>query len=533
MAGQGLIWASVGQGIANSGSTVGSFLLRAQEREADRDYRDKLEQDRREYRAEQDALYKRTAAQQMEGRAGAGKDQGVQIEDLAPGGRAANMAANTLGYSEDDYNKFYKANKTGDLSEFARPIGKTLDDTYGVQTVTEVPQALKEEFALKRKELGRLQEVYALKKDYKEVMQGRQAGFEIDVGQGVLGGTIPLDKGAGAVGASQGKPVYDVKDGTAINQYTGKNEATAVGGSMITENLAKASEATAKAGGINFKTGVGQGVLAGTTPLGTGAGAVAASEGKPVYDVKDGTAINQYSGSNSATAVGGSMISENLAQAGEAAAKGTKATADAGLVNFKTGVGQGVLSGATKMGIGSGAVAAAEGKPIINIEGGEKYNQYLGESSTTPLGRSQIDENKAQAGQAGALARKYGKDIEKIDAEIKGGSLSDKSTEKLSTVINASNATIKSLIDNGKGSTKESQAAWQKSMDDAVAVRDQALALQRGALEAKKPPPAPAPVPKGVVPAGSLPEPKSAADLAKLKSGTRYKAPDGSIRTKG
>ena len=451
MAGQGLIWASVGQGIANSGSTVGSFLMRAQEREAERAYRDTLEQERRDFRAEQNALYKRTAEQQMEGRAGTGKDPGIQPADLQPGGRYASMAAGQLEMTENQLADVQKYRKTGDLSKYAKQIGTTLDDTYGEQAVTEVPQALRDEFKLKAKALSQLEESYALKGTYDDVMKGRSIGFKIDMGQAA----------------------YDQPD--------------------------KAGRA-------------GQ--------------AVSVSEGKPLYDVKDGTQFNQYSGKNEATAVGGSMITENLAQAGEATAKGTKATAEAGLVNFKTGVGQGVLSGATKMGLGSGSVAAAEGKPIINIEGGEQYNQYLGDSKTTPLGKSQIDENRAQAGQAGALARKYGKDIEKIDAEIKGGSLSDKSTEKLSTVINASNATIKSLIDNGKGSTKDSQAAWQKSMDDAVAVRDQALALQRGALEAKKPPPAPAP-------AGSLPEPKSAADLAKIKRGTLYKAPDGSIRTKG
>lgn len=444
MAGQGLIWASVGQGIANSGSTVGSFLMRAQEREAERAYRDTLEQERRDFRAEQNALYKRTAEQQMEGRAGTGKDPGIQPADLQPGGRYASMAAGQLEMTENQLADVQKYRKTGDLSKYAKQIGTTLDDTYGEQAVTEVPQALRDEFKLKAKALSQLEESYALKGTYDDVMKGRSIGFKIDMGQAAYDQPDKAGRAGQAVSVSEGKPLYDVKDGTQFNQYSGKNEATAVGGSMISENLAKASEATAKAGGINFKTGVGQGVL----------------------------------------------------------------------------------SGATKMGLGSGSVAAAEGKPIINIEGGEQYNQYLGDSKTTPLGKSQIDENRAQAGQAGALARKYGKDIEKIDAEIKGGSLSDKSTEKLSTVINASNATIKSLIDNGKGSTKDSQAAWQKSMDDAVAVRDQALALQRGALEAKKPPPAPAP-------AGSLPEPKSAADLAKIKRGTLYKAPDGSIRTKG
>ena len=377
MAGEGLIWAGIGQGIANAGSTMGSFLMRSQERDAEReyrerqaqetrDYRDKTDQEKREYRAEQDALYKRTATQQMEGRAGAGKDPGIQPADLQPGGKYAGMAAGQLDMTENQLAELQDYRKTGNLNKYGRQIGTTLDDTYGEQAVTEVPQALRDEFKLKAKALSQLEESYALKGSFDDVMKGRNTAF-------------------------------------------------------------------------------------------------------------------------------------------------------------KTGVGQGVLAGTTKMGTGSGAVAASEGKPIINVEGGEQYNQYSGESKTTPLGKSMITENQAQAGQAGALAKKYGKDIEKIDAEIAGGMFNKNSSERLSSVINSANATIKSLVDGGKGSTKEAQAAWQKSMDDAVAVRDQAQALQRGALEAKNAPPAPT---------GAMPEPKSAAEVAKLKPGTRFKAPDGSIRVR-
>lgn len=191
---------------------------------------------------------------------------------------------------------------------------------------------------------------------------------------------------------------------------------------------------------------------------------------------------------------------------------------------FATGVGQGILSGKIPMGKGSGAVAGSEGKPVVNVEGGEKYNQYTGESETTPVGKSQITQNLAQAGQAGALAKKYGKDIEKIDAEIQGGMFNKNSSEKLTSVINSANATIKSLNEGGKGSTPEAKADWQRQYDDAVAIRDKATALQKGALDVKANPPAPKPE------AGGMPEPKSASEVARLKPGTRFKAPDGSIR---
>ena len=366
MAGEGLIWSGIGQGIANAGSTIGSFMMRSQERDAERDYRDKVDQEKREYRAEQDALYRRTAAQQMEGRAGAGKDPGIQPADLQPGGKYAGMAAGQLDMTENQLAELQQYRKSGDLSKYAKPIGTTLDDTYGEQTVTEVPQALRDEFKLKSKMLSQLEESYALKGSFDDVMKGRNTGFKTGMGQAAFDKPDVAGKAGQAVAVAEGKPLVDVKDGTKINQYTGKSE-------------------------------------------------------------------------------------------------------------------------------------------------------------TTPVGQSMITENQAQAGQAGALAKKYGKDIEKIDAEIAGGMFNKNSSERLSSVINSANATIKSLVDGGKGSTKEAQAAWQKSMDDAVAVRDQAQALQRGALEAKNAPPAPT---------GAMPEPKSAAEVAKLKPGTRFKAPDGSIRVR-
>lgn len=432
MAGEGLIWAGIGQGLANAGSSMGSFLMQQQAREAERDYRERQAQETRDFRAEQNSLYKRTAEDQNAGRAGGGA--GIQPADLQPGGKYAGMAAGQLDMTENQLADLQQYRKSGDLSKYAKPIGTTLDDTYGEQTVTEVPQALKEEFKLKAKALSQLEESYALKGNFDDVMKGRNIGFKTGMGQAAFEKPEVAPRAGQAVAVAEGKPLYDVKDGTQFNQYSGKNEATAVGSSVIGENVAKA-----------------------------------------------------------------------------------------GLINFKTGVGQGVLAGTTKMGTGSGAVAASEGKPIINVEGGEQYNQYSGESKTTPLGKSQIAENQAQAGQAGALAKKYGKDIEKIDAEIAGGMFNKNSSERLSSVINSANATIKSLVDGGKGSTKESQAAWQRSMDDAVAVRDQAQALQRGALEAKNTPPPPT---------GAMPEPKSAAEVAKLKPGTRFKAPDGSIRVR-
>jgi hypothetical protein len=64
---------------------------------------------------------------------------------------------------------------------------------------------------------------------------------------------------------------------------------------------------------------------------------------------------------------------------------------------FQTGVGEGVLAGNIKPGAGSEAVGASLAKERMKVEGGEKLNVFTGDSSTTPLGKSQINENNAQA----------------------------------------------------------------------------------------------------------------------------------------
>jgi hypothetical protein len=334
MAGEGLIWSGIGQGIANAGSTMGQYLMQQQTREADRAWREQQAQEQRDFRAEQNALYRRTAEDQNAGRAG-GKDSGIQPADLQSGGKYAGMAAGQLGMTEAELNDLQQYRKTGDLSKYGQEVPNRGEEDV-IAGSKAVPQALKDEFKLKSKMLSELEESYALKGSYDDVMKGRKIGFE-------------------------------------------------------------------------------------------------------------------------------------------------------------TGVGQGVLAGSIGMGKGAGAVAASEGKQILNTEGGETYNMYTGESKTTPLGKAQIGKENAQAGELGALGKKYGKDIEKIDAEIQGGMFNKNSSERLTSVINAANGTIRSLNEGSKGSTPEAKAAWQKSMDDATAVRDQAQALQKGALEAKANPPAPKP----------------------------------------
>jgi len=67
---------------------------------------------------------------------------------------------------------------------------------------------------------------------------------------------------------------------------------------------------------------------------------------------------------------------------------------------FQTETGVGVLAGNIKPGPGGEAVGVSLGKERMKVEGGEKLNVFTGESNTTPLGKSQITENMAQATKA-------------------------------------------------------------------------------------------------------------------------------------
>lgn len=67
---------------------------------------------------------------------------------------------------------------------------------------------------------------------------------------------------------------------------------------------------------------------------------------------------------------------------------------------FQTETGQGVLAGNIKPGPAGEAVGVSLGKERMKVEGGEKLNVFTGESSTTPVGKSQINENNAQASKA-------------------------------------------------------------------------------------------------------------------------------------
>ena len=247
MAGEGLIWSGIGQGIANAGSTMGQYLMRSQEREADRTWREQQAQDQRDFRAEQNSLYKRTAEEQNAGRASAGKADAFKPEDTQPGGRLAGTAAGMLETNEDRLADYQKYRKTGeiDLEKYGQEVPNRGEENV-VAGSKEVPQALKEEFKLKAKMLSQLEESYYLKGSYDDATKGRATAWKTAMGQAAFDKPEVAGKAGQAVAVGEGKPLQNIEGGQQYNQYTGTGATTPLGKAQIGKENAQAGEATKK-----------------------------------------------------------------------------------------------------------------------------------------------------------------------------------------------------------------------------------------------------------------------------------------------
>jgi hypothetical protein len=234
-----------------------------------------------------------------------------------------------------------------------------------------------------------------------------------------------------------------------------------------------------------------------------------------------------------------------------AAGKEAKTIAEGEQIGLVTGAVKGVLEGTVTPTKAAQATAVGKGIAPFGGDSNVTRNVLEGNVSVTPVGESQITENKAQAGAQNKLAEKHGEEITKIREEVKkiqaeipevnartkkieaetgevGKDKKGQTQERLSTVINSANATLKSLDDNGPGKTEASKALWQKQRDDAIALRDEAIALQKEALGARAAPPAAT----GTSTSGGAPKKVTKAEYDALPSGAKYIDPTGQIRTK-
>lgn len=399
----------IGQGLANAGNAIGSIgvrdyemreaaRLRSVDREEDRAWREEQKELDRDRQDERDRMYRRTAEQQAAGSKGTGGMKGFAPEDIAPGGKLADMMAGQMGMTVPEYEQFYNARKTGNMSAFQqeREIGTVADDNYGPQPITEkyLPEGFKKEFAAKSKMLSDIQQSYVAGNEAKNIAEGRQIGLITNAAEGVLSGT-----------------------GDVTRAY--------------------------QAGGI--------------------------VKGNDRFKEGGGVVVETATGTNKATPVGESQIAENKAQAGA-----------------------------------QNKLAEKHGEEITKI-------------------REEVKKIQAEIPEVNARTKKIQAETGEVGKDKKG-----QTQERLSTVINSANATLKSLDDNGPGKTPESKALWQKQRDDAIALRDEAIALQKEALGARAAPPAAT----GTSTGGGAPKKVTEAEYKALPSGAKYIDPTGQIRTK-
>jgi len=425
----GLIMAGIGQGIANAGNAIGSIgvrdyetreaaRLRRVDREEDRAWREEQKEIDRDRQDERDRMYRRTAEQQAAGGKGGGM-KGFASEDIAPGGKLADMIAGQMGMTVPEYAQFYNARKTGDMSAYAtesKDIGKVLDNEYGEQTLTErvVPEGFKKEFAAKSKMLSDIQQSYVAGSEAKNIAEGRQIGLVTNAMADVQAGNLTPTKAAQISAISKGTAPYGGDSNVTRNVLEGDTTLTGVGTATVAEKGALAAQATAGA-------------------------------------------------------------AENTAQAATQ----------------------------TKLG-------AKYDKEILKI--GEEIKEI----------KEKTAEAAARTGKIKAETGQVGKD---------GGKDTDKTQERLSSVVNATNATIRSLEETKPPASSPARAAWDTQYADALALRAEATRLQKEALGARAAPPPPPPAAAAAA-KGDAPKKVTKAEYDALPSGARYIDPTGQVRTK-
>lgn len=126
-------------------------------------------------------------------------------------------------------------------------------------------------------------------------------------------------------------------------------------------------------------------------------------------------------------------------------------------------------------------VAAGAGKGAYGGNSDVVRNEFTGSVSTTDIGRARITNMQSDAKLDQAK-------IDEIAEKIKTGVLSKEDSDRLTTVIEKANSTIKSLTDNPPGRNPEAKAAWQQQMKDFEALRERARVLLNSQLDKRDPP---------------------------------------------
>ena len=261
MAGEGLIWSALGQGIANAGSSMSQYMFKDIASDEARQDRMDLQRERiaaSEEQKRRDREMRLSIEESRRDRSGGGGGGGgaaigFDPEDFAPGGKLANLAANKLNLSEAEYKRDWDSFKSGDKSAYEVTsqgwIGS--DDPEGEQgTIKSLPKGFEAEYKAKQKALGDLQEQYALTSRFDDVAKGRQTAFQTGVGEGILSGQITgkeVGRASQAVGSMLGKESYKIEGGEKMGVFTGASDTTPLGKAQAFEARAKGDAAETKA----------------------------------------------------------------------------------------------------------------------------------------------------------------------------------------------------------------------------------------------------------------------------------------------
>ena len=189
---------------------------------------------------------------------------------------------------------------------------------------------------------------------------------------------------------------------------------------------------------------------------------------------------------------------------------------------FQRGNAEGVRDGRMSAGEAGTINAVSDGKPLFTVRGDTQFQQYTGADETTDVGKSKITKNLRPPA-AGGGGRGDNVTLQSLKAELVA----------VDKDIKIDEDTIKSLRRGMKDQSRKERENAQSDID-AIQKRIEANREQKGGITARLsafsdnrggPPAASAG-------AGSIPSPASKADFDKLPPGTRFRAPDGSIRIK-
>lgn len=224
-------YAGLGKGIADAGQLIGSMMLKSAQ--ADEDRNEKLAArreelllrlaDRQEAREQNAAL--RMDLAEMKGGGKGGGGGGLSLKDIGEGGAAEGVVARELGVDVPTLRALRRASETGDKSAFMQDKSGLAPDQVGPRQM-DYPPGFDQEFSAKMKALARIEQRFAFGKDYESTVKGQREEQKLDVGNGILNGEMGIGKGAGVIGALDGKDQVSVNDNTVVNKFTGQTKPT-------------------------------------------------------------------------------------------------------------------------------------------------------------------------------------------------------------------------------------------------------------------------------------------------------------------